>query len=517
MRASRGIVPGPAMESQRVRVIPLLLTTLLLNVFAAISWGQPFETHDLRVNGAVITVIPADLRGLQRQDLVVVSSVGTFPEGVRWVSVFWQQEGGRFKPHPDLVWEMDPEATVIDVGSLGAEQGHKSIVYLTGSAVRAYHLTGTARPTPTTLLKLPTMTVSPEPSDLPRLRLIGDWKGAGQPWLGVPQFGRLMLYPIGPAGPHGSGEAVTFHQPSLLFGASREHRLLRDYSLQLIYRLPQFFVRDFNGDARPDLIAAWEDHLSVHLQDDAGRFSQEPSQTFHFNVRTEQESKRRSVFVSPLIDDLDGDGGADLVLSKMAGRLTDRRITTSVHLNRTASLSSRPDVRIEHEGFAATLLTQDLNRDGKRDLVVPLVRLGVKNIIRNLLSNRAEVSLLAHLYRESGVYNNAPDWTRNFTYQIDISDGIALQGVWPRVDGDFDGDGKADLLVAGDDEIVVYLAVPGAPFAPAPAARVAINTSPHLILADLTANRHTDIVMWYEGSPERKGVVRVLRNTAKGW
>jgi hypothetical protein len=505
------------MELQRVRVIPLLLTTLLLNVLAEISWGKPFETYDLRVNGAVITAIPADLRSLQRRDLVVISRVGTFPEEVRWVSVFWQQEGGRFKSHPDLTWEMDPEATVIDVGVLGGEQGHQSIVYLTSSEVRAYHLTGTAHPTPTTLLKIPTVTVSPEASDLPPLRLIHDWKGAGHPWLGIPQFGRLMLYPIGTAGPHGPGETVIFHQPTLLFGNDQEHRLLRDYSLQLIYRLPQFSVRDFNGDARADLIAAWQDHLSVYLQDDAGRFSQAPSQTLHFNVRTEQERKRRSVFVSSLIEDLDGDGGADLILSKMTGRLTDRRIATSVHLNRSGSLSSRPDVRIEHEGFAATLLTKDLNWDGKRDLMVPLVRLGLKNIIRNLVSNRAEVSLLAHLYRASGLYNSAPDWTRNFTYQIDMSDGIALQGVWPRLDGDFDGDGKPDLLVAGDDEIVVYPAVPGALFAPNPAARVAVKTSPHLHLADLTANRYTDILMWYDGSPELKGVVRVLINTTKGW
>jgi hypothetical protein len=62
---------------------------------------------------------------------------------------------------------MDPEATVVDVGLLGSEHAHQSIVYLTGSAVRAYHLTGTAHPVPTTLLKIPTMTVSPEPSDLP--------------------------------------------------------------------------------------------------------------------------------------------------------------------------------------------------------------------------------------------------------------------------------------------------------------------------------------------------------------
>jgi hypothetical protein len=500
-----------------MRVITLFLTTLILNILAEISWGQPFETYDLRVNGAVITVIPANLRSSRQQDLVIISRSGTFPEEVRWVSVFWQQEGGRFNPHPDLVWEMDPEATVIDVGSLGSEQGHKSIVYLTGSAVRAYDLVGTAQPAPTTLLKMPTMTVSPELSDLPPIRLIADWKGTGQPWLGIPQFGQLMLYPIGDARPRGPGEVVTFRQPTLLFSNDGEHRLLRDYSLQLIYRLPQFFVQDFNGDARADLIAAWQDYISVYLQDDAGRFPREPSQTFHFNLRTEQESKRRSVFVSPLIEDLDGDGRADLMLSKMTGRLTDRHIATSVHLNRAGSLASRPDVRIEHEGFATTLYAKDLNRDGKRDLVIPLVKLGLRNITRNLLSNRVEVSLLAHLYRERGIYNNAPDWTRNFTYQIDTSDGIALQGVWPKVDSDFDGDGKADLLVAGDDAVAVYLAAPETLFAAEPAARVAVKTSPRLILQDLTANKHTDIVMWYEGSAEWKGVVRILMNTAKGW
>jgi hypothetical protein len=500
-----------------VRVIRILLTTLLLSVLAEVAWGQPFAAYELRVNGAIVTVIPAELRSHRRQDLVVLSRTGTFPNEVRWVSVFWQQEGGRFNAHPDLVWEMDSAATVIDIGTLGTEQGHKSIVYLTGSEVRAYQLTDMAHPTPTTLLKIPTVTVFPEPGALPPLPLIADWKGTGQPWLGVPQFGQLVLYPIGRTGPQGSGEPVTLYQPSLLFSAEREHRLIRDYSLQLIYRLPQLFVRDFNGDGRADLIAAWQDNLSVYLQDTAGRFPQEPSQTFHFNVRTEQERTLRSVFISSLIEDLDGDGRADLVLTKMSGRLTDRRIVTSVHLNRAGSLAPRPDVRIEHDGFTTTMFAKDLNGDGKRDLIFPLARIGVSNLIRNLLTSRVDVSLLVYLYRDQGIYNSTPDWTRNFTYQIDLSDGVVLQGVWPNVDGDFDGDGKVDLLVAGNDEVAVYLAAPGPLFARDPAARVPVKTSSHLITRGLTDSGRTDIIMWYDGSSEWKGMIKVLMNTGKGW
>jgi hypothetical protein len=500
-----------------VQAFSLLIVISALSILSDTAWGQAFTSYDLRVNGAVITVIPADLRGHRRQDLMVISRTGTFPKEVRWISVFWQQEGGGFKPHPDLVWEMDTGATVIDVGALGPERDRKSIVYLTGSEVRAYQLTDKAQPTPTTLLKIPTLTVFPEPADLPAFPLIHDWKGTGQPWLAIPQFGQLTLYPIAQGSLQGPGESVTLYQPTLLFGPEREHRLIRDYALQLIYRLPQLFVRDFNGDGRGDLIAAWQDHVAVYLQSTTGRFPQEPSQTFHFDLRTEQERTLRFVHISPLIEDLDGDGRVDLILTKMTGRVTDRHLVSSVYLNRTGGLPAQPHVRVEHDGFASTLFAKDLNADSKLDLLFPIAKIGVGNLIRNLLTDRVDISLLAHLYRDHGVYNNAADWTRNFTYQIDMSDGIVLQGIWPNVEGDFDGDGKADLLVVGNDEIAVYLATPGTLFARDPAARVRVKTSPHTIVQKLTDKRYTDIVMWYEGPAEWQGLIKALINTGKGW
>jgi hypothetical protein len=148
---------------------------------------------------------------------------------------------------------------------------------------------------------------------------------------------------------------------------------------------------------------------------------------------------------------------------------------------------------------------------------LPLVKIGVSNLIRNLLTNRVDVSLLAHLYRPQGIYPSAPDWTRNFTYQIDMSDGVVLQGAWPHIGGDFDGDGRADLLVAGNDEVAVYLTEAGTLFRREPAARMPMKTSSRLLVQDLTDDRHADIIMWYEGSSERKGTVQVLVNTTNGW
>jgi hypothetical protein len=469
------------------------------------------------VNGDVIAVMPANLRSAPQQDLLVLSKTGKPPTEVRWVAVFHQQEGGRFNPHPDLVWEMDPEATVFDIGALGGAGGRQSLVYLAGSEVRAYHLKDGLQPQRITLLQVPTIAVFPEAGDLPRWPLIRDWKGGGPSWLGVPQFGRLSLYPLGDNGPLATAESVQLHQPTMLFGSDGQHRLIRDYSLQLIYRVPQLFVQDFNGDGRADLIAAWQDSVRVYLQDAGGRFATQPSKTFGFNVRTEREETQRSVLVSPLIVDLDQDGYADLILTKMTGRITDRHIVASVYVNRQGTLPQHADVRLEHDGFSTTLLVHDLDGDGKQDLIFPLVRIGVMNIVRNLLSNRVEVSLLAHLYRHHEIYHPTATWSRSFTYQIDWSDGVMLQGAWPHFRDDFDGDGQPDLLIVGNDEVAVYAASPGILFAREAAARFPVKTSPHIVVRDLDGNQRADIILWYDGEPEWRGVLTVLMSSRQGW
>ena len=505
--------PTPHLRGRRVGRVPLLLC-LGLVFLACVGAGEapPFTVRDLRVEGRVVGVIPADLNRDRRPDLLILSKRGSPPNETRWASLFWQRTGGTFNGQPDLVWEMDPEATVIDVGAIGPTPDDRAIVYLTGTEVRAYWIKENTRPTPTTLLKVPTFTVFPDREDLPSWPLIREWKGPGERWLGVPQFGQLQLYPLGPGGPFQTGETVSLHQPTLLFSGDKNTRLVRDYSLQSVYRLPRLFVQDFNGDKRADLIAAWKDEVAVYLQDSSGRFPLHPSTTFHFDVRTDAEKSLRSVLLAPFVEDLDGDGYADLVLTKLTGRLTDRRIVTHVYLNHGGTFASAPDARIQHEGFGTTFLVKDLNRDGKKDLLFPLVKIGVGNLMRNLLSSRVAVSLFAHLYDSRAIYRPTASWTRTFGYQVDMSDGIMLEGAWPNLEGDFDGDGEADLLVSGDGEIRVYPAVAGEFFAREPSIQVKMKTSPHLLVKDLNDDGLADLLLWYEREPGLTGLIRVLMN-----
>jgi hypothetical protein len=90
-----------------------------------------------------------------------------------------------------------------------------------------------------------------------------------------------------------------------------------------------------------------------------------------------------------------------------------------------------------------------------------------------------------------------------------------LEGAWPNLEGDFDGDGEPDLLVAGDGEIRVYLASRAELFAREPAALVKVKTSPHLVVNDLNRDGLADILLWYDREPEWSGVIKVLMNTAR--
>jgi hypothetical protein len=72
-------------------------------------------------------------------------------------------------------------------------------------------------------------------------------------------------------------------------------------------------------------------------------------------------------------------------------------------------------------------------------------------------------------------------------------------------------------MIAGNDEVAVYLARPGTLFARDPQARLAVKTSSHVTVRDLTGDRHADLVMWYDGPSEWAGAVKVLINTGTGW
>jgi hypothetical protein len=109
----------------------------------------------------------------------------------------------------------------------------------------------------------------------------------------------------------------------------------------------------------------------------------------------------------------------------------------------------------------------DLDGDQRLDLILPRIdKVNVWSILKVLLSRSVPVEMLVYYQRPDGSFEAEPDLVR----EVDVPVALNSKGdrvrfgssVVVAIDGDFDGDGKKDLLFREDDTTLgVYRGLPG--------------------------------------------------------
>lgn len=501
---------------RKIKSFPALI--LLLITFS-LSWRQAegvniFSSQPLTVEGKVLSIIPADLNGNGFVDLIVVHKTGIYPTEHRWISVFWFHPLTRYSTAAMQRWEIDPAATVLDVGEVAPTPGQE-ILYLTRQGINIYvqEKEGYFSPVPQTLLSSPTFTVFPEPGALPRGNLLGHWKGNGLPLLLLPQFDALHFFRQDSQQQWQLAEEVQVTPRTFLLSAGEEDGFFRDYSLQVAYRLPRIVIEDFNGDGRPDLLLPRQEYLAVYLQQPNGRFASTPSLTLFFAVRSAEERTRQHLLILKPVD-VNRDGFVDVVITKVTGKLLEQKVTIMLFLhtqNPAKPFSSQPTQTLSLDGFTPGVTIEDVNGDGKGDLFFSSVQVGLWDIIKNLLSNQVTIVTAIHLFRTNH-YSIKPDFEEKTDYAIDLSDGIRLQGVWPTLAGDFTGDGHKDLLIARDRKVMIYPKRQNGMLFAKPFTQTELPTSPYLQVVDVNGDGKDDLIFYQKESPVEKGQIFVLLN-----
>jgi hypothetical protein len=175
---------------------------------------------------------------------------------------------------------------------------------------------------------------------------------------------------------------------------------------------------DFNGDGKLDLAVALEDpnlnlgYVTVLLSKGNGSF----------RPAVDYSAGNGSYFVA--VGDLNGDGKLDLVAADEQGR------NVSVLLG-NGNGTFQPAVQYPVGSFPSSIAVEDFNGDGKLDLAVANFR-------------DKDVSVL--LGNGNGTFQTAVNYTVE-TYPLSVTVG------------DFNGDGKLDLVTA--NEVSDTIAVPG--------------------------------------------------------
>lgn len=438
--------------------------------------------HSVDLPGVPSAIVPADVDGDGLEDLTIVVTYTEWDQIAvdDWVTMddveglvevmtivpalFDRREllillgrgGGRYEPAAEP-WPLDESVLSIEAGPPGVP-----VMALTEEGLAAVGLVQTNGEIE--LSMTPVLSERPVLAGtgvfLPALDLVHDVDADGVDDVLFPAADRMAIYLSGAEGLRPAGRVPL---PGDDLDAGRE----------LVRRYPLPRVEDVSGDGLPDLVVPHHDKMWaefwVLVNGGDGEFSQpiEP-------LRSSPERALRDgggVRMAPVVHfgDLDGDGLAEFVTqedmsAEDAGWRKElkeaKRPPFLFRLHRARSDLSMDPVPYEEfralgyafEGDDEIQLPggfQDLDGDGRQDLVTLTLGFSVLQAVRILTTHSISVALDFHVWCQdaSGKFEPVKDLDLSGKFRIDL-DNMRL-GRLSQFAGDFDGDGRADFVQLG--------------------------------------------------------------------
>jgi hypothetical protein len=478
--------------------VPLLAVVLLaLPAFA--QSPLPFELATWRVPGRVVDAFVA--RGEDgRETVFAISIAGAPPEDRRYVTALPRDLAPGGRPV-----EVPRSAVAVAAAELGLAAGPE-LVWLSAHELHVSSARGKelARRALEPALPLP-----PRAWELAHVDFVRDWDADGRPEALAPSGEGARILPLT------AGDAAQELPVPVIadYGTPTLDNYFRPGLLAGIVSWPTFELADDDGDGRPDLFAANRYELRVFRTTDGG-LSPAPSRVRRFpSFSAEEERRHQASTLLAFVRDLDGDGRADLVVHRMVGELMRSRGTTRIHLNPGpgADPLAEPSFQLEQAGGNSALRVDDVDGDGRDEILEAYLGFGVVQAMRMLTVRRAELRLRIWALPKGG---GAPveTWTDNVSFPFDFATSRVL-GLLPFTEADWNGDGLLDLCWAdGGGELRFRLgeARPNGPAFGRIVGAVPLAVSGDLVAADLDGDGLSDLVAWDPLDPE--GRLHVAKN-----
>ncbi|MCG8591988.1 MAG: VCBS repeat-containing protein [Proteobacteria bacterium] len=478
---------------------------------AGAASDAPFLTRQLRVPGRPVDAFTARFTDCPAPQLLVLAVTGLPPRESRQLSIFGCGAG---RADPVSTLDVDPAVVALDVHDVDGD-GHDELVQLTADGLRIRSLHGgdgeRALPVPGGL-PLP-----PRSRQLTRVSFVDDWESTGAPAALVPAAdgGRLVPFDGRPPRPLPLPLVTNY-----LF-ADRKPPVDREL-LKAELEWPTLARAHDDGDGRIDLFALARFDAWVYRADGPGLPAAPTRRMTHQPFPLAHEIRHEATDVDLYADDLDGDGLAELIVHRTMGTLSSSETITDVYANDGSgpSLAQPPAASLRSEGGIAGLEILDLDGDGRRELVEMSLRFSVVQMIRILVTQRAEVGLRVLAFRPQAEERGDEDplvtaWRDDVVLRIDFGEG-RIAGLFPDVSGDWNGDGRRDLLQPlGARQVGIRLGTggPDGPGFESSATRQPLPTSGDILVRDLDADGLDDLVV-YDPRDER-GRVFVLTNRGR--
>ena len=415
--------------------------------------GDHFVVQPLEFQGRLQSIVVQDFNGDGVGDICLLHYEDDARSKDRTLSIFFQRAGEGFREEPDQSWVVSERATSLMFADVDGRPGTEILLMVPDGVV--YHTCQDGRfdLTPTRLLFLETFFPEAQPDALPVLSYPRDFDGDGRH--------DLLL-------PTPEGYRLAFQTAPGVFGrfcalpadARRQVTVETVGEMVLEQSLARFEVADFDGDGRSDLIAVEGGGLVVYRQQADGTYPAGPTTKFPFTFARDPERADRIEASFLYFVDINSDGCVDCLVSHTTGEIgVFESVITQIFMfygRRGGPYPQVPDQIINLPGICLGPVLYDLNGDGRRDLILSSFRTDLLGKAFDALTKKLTVTYYVYLFQAAqGQFSESPDYDRDVDIRTEV---VEKGGGIPHVhfEGDFDGDGKNDLMmIAGDSKLTV--------------------------------------------------------------
>lgn len=431
------------------KILILLAFTQFFTLSPSFAAEAPVYTKQtLTLPGELLQLAIEDLNGDGLKDIVAVclyTAKGKAP--VRCFSVFYQRKGTGFQTVPDESWVLDPEASVFDVGDV-QRSGKKAIIYMRHDGLYAYLQNNHAYVyRPVRLVKAQGVFDHADPLDLPRWPLVLKDNGRDAGFLLVPGVTRLFIRQAAP-GYRPAGVVPLFTRTTFMEDVMDPARLT------VLNKVPSVSAVPLSPHSSLDLFVTWEDNADVFPRKGEG-FSESPNIRFRPGLMEMKRGLLDNAVTQPI--DLRGDGTYDLVVTKMTGGLAQAKSLVFIYQRSPgASFPAKPTQTIVTEGVIGPKFL-DMNGDGRLDMILPTVKMGINNIINMVTSKTVNMTMGIYLQRRDGRFPDRPDKEKQVSFKLDIAN-IGKNPKPVMAFGKFSkGPGYGLAVAAKEDRVTLYM------------------------------------------------------------
>ncbi|MCJ7507888.1 MAG: VCBS repeat-containing protein [candidate division Zixibacteria bacterium] len=469
--------------------------------------GLHFTRQNLKVNGEIVSKIYEDLNGDSLVDFIVFYSEGEDENSKRMVGFFEQQKGSGFDSIPNQTFELNKKASIVDLADINKDN-KKELLFLADDGVYYYSLNGDSFNKEPSLLFSTNSFLPSSEENIAIWDFCPDFQDKGQMVI-VPQKRGFEIWTRKEQGEFVRQDKLGF-KPDISLSSSPGELNQKRGLIHFSYGIPGLIFTDYNKDGKEDILILKEDKIYVFLSKEDGSFGEQADKVLTLKPKDKKEEN-----IDFKIEDINGDGIIDLAVNQSGGDLEKGfKSKTSIYLGKEGeglNLDS-PHQVISSEKEQSSLELYDLNKDGKKEMIVSGAGFNIGSMIKILLTKSVKLDFDVRSLGKNDIYPDQPN--RKIKLNIKVSFGSSDEdnlAIDPS--GDFNGDGLNDLFFAGGDNMLkFFLGRKGDFFADKPQYEMGIEIpTGNCKIIDLNNDNKSDIVFSFgEKKKDLKGKMVIL-------